>query len=249
MSYLIVAVIVIAGLAFALRGFLHADPKRLARLVRLGGGGVVIAVGVFFTLRGNFLIGPPMVIFGFGLIGRELGLSGLGGRSGFPGWGGRSPGQRSSVRTRVLAMELDHDSGEMDGDVLTGTLAGARLSALSLQDLQSLYAECEAVGDQSAQLLEAYLDRAHPGWRGGGDGAAREEERARPGEGTRSSGTDAMTREEAYSILGLEPGASDTDVRAAHRRLMKQFHPDRGGSSYLAAKVNQAKDMLLGKRR
>ncbi|HUR42475.1 MAG TPA: DnaJ domain-containing protein [Aestuariivirga sp.] len=54
-----------------------------------------------------------------------------------------------------------------------------------------------------------------------------------------------MTREEAYAVLGLRPGASLDDIRAAHRRLMKDFHPDKGGSDYLAVKINQAKDLLF----
>lgn len=55
----------------------------------------------------------------------------------------------------------------------------------------------------------------------------------------------AMSSAEAYAVLGLKPGASADDVRAAHRRLMKDFHPDKGGSDYLAVKINQAKDLLL----
>jgi curved DNA-binding protein CbpA len=54
-----------------------------------------------------------------------------------------------------------------------------------------------------------------------------------------------MSRDEAFAVLGLKPGASSTDIRTAHRHLMKEYHPDKGGSDYLAAKINQAKDVLL----
>ena len=57
-----------------------------------------------------------------------------------------------------------------------------------------------------------------------------------------------MTRQEAYQVLGLAPGASETDIRAAHHRLMRTAHPDAGGSDWLAARVNMARDVLLGHR-
>jgi DnaJ-domain-containing protein 1 len=95
---------------------------------------------------------------------------------------------------------------------------------------------CSGNADQSRALLEAWLDRNRPEWRaawGGGAGAA-------------SSAPGRMSKEEAYAVLGLKTGASADDIRAAHRRLMKDFHPDKGGTDYLAAKINAAKDVLLG---
>lgn len=83
--------------------------------------------------------------------------------------------------------------------------------------------------------MEAYLDRLKPEWRTAAEGT----------QAPRSE-SDAMTREEAYAILGLKPGASDADVRAAHHRLMMGVHPDRGGSTYLAGKLNRAREVLLG---
>jgi hypothetical protein len=56
----------------------------------------------------------------------------------------------------------------------------------------------------------------------------------------------AMTRAEAYAVLGLPPGADAEAIRAAHRRLMRVAHPDSGGSDWLASRVNQARDLLLG---
>lgn len=58
----------------------------------------------------------------------------------------------------------------------------------------------------------------------------------------------AMSRDEAFEVLGLSPGASQDDIRAAHRRLIQRMHPDRGGSAYLAARLNQARRVLLDDR-
>lgn len=140
-----------------------------------------------------------------------------------------SPGQTSGVRTDALAMTLDHDTGEMDGEVLAGRFSGRFLSQMNAEELQALAGTLDADPD-SLGLLLAYLDRR----RGG-----------RPGEaGAGAPGGGAMTRAEALRILGLAPGASLEDVRAAHRRLMKRVHPDLGGSDALAAMINAAKAML-----
>jgi DnaJ homolog subfamily C member 19 len=60
------------------------------------------------------------------------------------------------------------------------------------------------------------------------------------------AGPGGMSRDEAYQVLGLKPGASKADIKAAHRRLMAAAHPDHGGSDWIAARLNQARDVLMG---
>ncbi len=155
---------------------------------------------------------------------------------------GPTGGQTSNVSTESLAMELDHDSGEMDGTVLAGPFEGRRLSDLDQVLLIDLYRWMAAQDEQGARLLEAYLDRTlGVEWREtAGAGAAGDS-----GDGGAASGSAGMTRKEAYEVLGLEPGASADAIRKAYRRLMQHAHPDKGGSPYLAAKINAAKDLLL----
>ena len=70
---------------------------------------------------------------------------------------------------------------------------------------------------------------------------------ARPGAAPRRPAPGGrMTRAEALDVLGLKPGATEADIRAAHHRLMRAAHPDAGGSDWLASRINQARDVLLG---
>ena len=147
----------------------------------------------------------------------------------------RQRGQISTIRTEYLAMELQHDTGEMDGLVLKGNYAQQRLVDLSLKDLLMLYGECNEDAD-SIHVLEAYLDRQHPGWT---------EQVSRSNKHQQTADDSVMTRDLAIEILGLSESASKEEVVKAHRQLMQGLHPDRGGSDYLAKKINMAKDYLL----
>lgn len=144
----------------------------------------------------------------------------------------------SSIRTRFLLMSLQHESGEMDGEVLEGRFKGARLSNLTVEQLLVLAQECR-VDNDSLQILEAYLDRNHETWRQQGGSDSR-------GASAASAAETVMTETMALDILGLSAGASHDEVVQAHRRLMQKMHPDRGGSDYLAQKINAARDFLLG---
>jgi hypothetical protein len=210
-----------------LRVFLTAQPAQLARLIRASGGLLLLASSVFLMARGLVVAALPLAALGImALVRSNLGV------------GQARGGRTSEVRSAGLEMTLDHDSGEMDGVVLAGRFEGSTLSQMSLEDLLRL-TEDFGSDEESLRLLESYLDRAHPGWREDID--ERSGKRSSP-----PSRTGGMSTDEAYEILGLKPGASDTEIRAAHRRLMMQVHPDRGGSGALAAKINEAKDLLLG---
>lgn len=153
---------------------------------------------------------------------------------------GPTPGHTSEVRSRFLRMVLDHDTGEMDGEVLEGRFTGRYLRELDLDDLAALFDACRAQDEDSAALLEAYLERVH------GDTWRERYQTQDEASEARAEGTGGpMSRDEAYAILGLQSGASAEEIVSAHRRLMQKLHPDRGGSTYLAAKINQAKDLLL----
>ncbi len=149
--------------------------------------------------------------------------------------GSSTAGRTSQVTSRFLKMELEHGSGAMDGEILSGELAGRRLSELDLAQLKTLLQQYSQQDEESFALLQAYLDRVYG-------------EQWHEPETERSAGvsTSVMNEQEAREILGVTATASDEEITNAHRRLMQKLHPDRGGSTYLAAKINQAKDILLG---
>ena len=151
----------------------------------------------------------------------------------------KTPGQKSGVRTQALEMVLDHDSGRMDGRCLKGQFAGRDLSSLSQSESLQLLEELRSTDSQGAILMEAFLDRRWQGWRDRANDRAKTERKS-----PRSGG---MTANEAYDVLGLKSGAKPDEIRAAHRRLMMKFHPDQGGSTYLAARINEAKEILLSR--
>lgn len=230
MQFLIGLVIVVGGW-WLIRSFANAQPAQVRGLIRKVGGGAAILFAGILALRGQMGLAMPLFMLGLGMFGMQSAFP-----NGMP-WQRKTPGQSSKVSTSLLAMELDHDNGRMDGMVLAGAFKGRRLSSLSLGEAQALHAQAAAAADQSRALLEAWIERNHPEWREQWNAASRP---------AGQSPSTKMTRAEAFAILGLKEGASADDIRAAHRRLMKAAHPDLGGSDYLAAKINEAKELLLG---
>ena len=229
MLNIIIALIVVFGGLWLIRKFAKTSPSQAAGLTRKLAGGALIGVSGLLALRGLSTYAVPLFALGLGMIGQSSVFP-----NGFP-WTKKSAGQKSRVATGILAMELDHDSGKMTGKVISGPYKGVSLEEMNSTDLKSLYDRCARASDQSISLLEAWLDRNKPEWRETWTGTDK----------ARQASTGAMSRDEALSVLGLKPAATNEDIKNAHRRLMKDFHPDRGGSDYIAAKINQAKDILL----
>ncbi|WP_119462297.1 DnaJ domain-containing protein [Rhodospirillaceae bacterium SYSU D60014] len=255
LAYLFLGLLVLVGVVSLLYMYVGANPATLARVLKwaaifLGGFAVVLLIlggrlGLVLMLIAGLM---PMFMRWRAVRDRMRAASGPAG------------GRASHVDTSYLSMTLDHDTGELDGTVVAGRYKGRQLGDLPLNALFDLLAECRVADPQSAAVLEAYLDRTHGAeWRaqaeagdadasgagGAGAGSAGGSAGGRS-EGKRNTPKGGMTREEAYEILGLRPGASPDEVKEAHRRLMLKNHPDHGGSTYLAAKINMAKDLLLG---
>jgi hypothetical protein len=239
MPFFIGGLVLFVLLLLGARAFVNADPAKLGQFIRWFaiGLGAAAAGAILILLIASERLGPALALMGFfaPLIMR--------GRSLFRRWlnaAGPSQGHSSEVATEYLRMRLDHDSGAMNGTVLKGRFAGRRLDELDEAELMEFWRECRVADEPAARLMETYLDRLRPDWREGG---------ATGGDGNAppSRAPDAMTRDEALAILGLGPGATAAQIKDAHRKLMLKLHPDQGGSTYLAAKINRAKEILSGR--
>ncbi|MGI9535841.1 MAG: DnaJ domain-containing protein [Desulfocapsaceae bacterium] len=216
------------GFLFALLYLILTQPAKKSAAFLINVGPVVlIVIGVLLTLFRRGALGLPLIFIGVTWWRRTRPLRPI------------SPagGRRSTVRSSFLEMELDHDTGDLDGRVLNGSKEGSRLSDLSEDELLSLHLEFQSDPESNA-LLESYLERYHPGW----------QERVKSGSSGWNGSTESgqMSRQEAYEILGVSPDASREEILDAWRRLIKRVHPDSGGSAFLAAKINAAKSALLG---
>lgn len=240
MPYFLAGVALLLVLIFGGRLLATANPQKLATVVRKTGGVAALVIAALFLVRGLIVLAIPLAVFGLALVGLPVG-SWFGGSGPFGGTSRKSPGQKSQVRTEALDMELDHDSGRMEGRCLKGKFAGRTLSSLSDDELTLMLEELRVSDPQGALLVEAYLDRRS---QDGRDRRSDEVPRAAP----RGPARSRLSVEEAYALLGLSSGASEEEVRAAHRKLMMKLHPDQGGSNYLAARINEAKDVLLRRK-
>lgn len=216
------------GLLFALLYLLLTQPAQKSAAFMVNAGPILLIVtGVLLTMFRRGALGLPLIFIGVTWWRRTRPMRPI------------SPagGRTSTVRSAFLEMELDHDTGELDGRVLSGTMEGRRFSDLSEDELLALHLEFQSDSESTA-LLESYLERYHPGW----------QERIKSGSskwnGTTETGQ--MSRQEACEILGVSTDASREEILDAWRRLIKRVHPDSGGSAFLAAKINAAKSTLLG---
>lgn len=236
MPRLLLLLAIIAVLYILLRRASNMPPhKRRAEYIKIGLGVAVVAV-VILTLAGKMhWVGAALT--GLLVAARQLlptlirlfpMLASLRGKA------ATSAGQTSTVESAILRMQLDHDTGKLEGEVLKGRFEGWRLADLDRAQLEDLFQYCQREDSDSAQLLQSYLEQRFPG-----EGPFGQQQQSAAG----TSGD--MTRAEALAVLGLAESATKEDIVEAHRKLMQKMHPDRGGSDYLAAKINQAKDLLL----
>jgi hypothetical protein len=222
---------------FALKAYTKAPPAILARLLKNGGGFLALALAALLLMRGR--IDMAMILGGLGLW--LLGAAGFSSKK-FRQAGGGGAGV-SRVRSAMIEMELDHATGAIRGVILAGRDEGKQLDEMTRSRLMELYRVCLIDDPDGARLLEAYLDRRFSGWRQTGDGQQDAGGVGAKGASARRPGS--VSEDEAYEILGLKKGAAASDIARAHRDLMKKLHPDHGGTTDLAARVNEAKDVLM----
>lgn len=221
----------------AIKQFAKLSPADAAKIVRKGGFAIGVIGVLLLVLRGG------AGIFG-ALASAALGAATKGGfnplNSAFQAAGmGAKKRLVSKARSATIEMRLDLDSGVVKGTVLGGPYGGKELDELARPDCLRLYELCQRDDPEGATLLETYFDRRFAGWREADEGQSQARGSARS--------SSAMSRDEAYEILGLPKGASAEEIIRSHRGLMKKLHPDHGGSTALAARVNQAKDVLLSR--
>lgn len=246
LPYLILGMAILAGLLLAGKWFTTADPKTLVKALKWLLLGIIGAVAVFFIFTGRLgwaLFALPALLPWFWRARQVHRAYKTFSRMASSGGGGDGSGQTSDVDTRFLHMVLDHDTGKMTGQVLEGEFTGRALDSLAVDELVDLLQTCWVEDQPSAQLLETYLNRAHPDWRESAQEEASGGTNSKTGGGPQKG---PMTRAEALEVLGLGEGAGERDIRDAHHRLIAGLHPDHGGSNYLAAQINRAKDVLLG---
>jgi DnaJ domain len=226
--YLLIGTAIALGLWLLAKSIANANPTKIVQGAKIGGMVVGGLAGLWLLLTGRLWSAVAIASMFAPQLGRWFTAWKIGRNAGAP-----DPEAKSDVASAWLRMELDHATGALDGLVLEGKWRGRRLSELDADASLDLLATLRIEDSDGAQLLEAYLDRAHPEWRGAASPSAA------PSEGP-------MTRQEAARLLGVAETASEDEIKSAHRRLMMKVHPDHGGSDYLAAKINAAKATLLG---
>jgi DnaJ domain len=239
MPYVLAGFLIFWLVLYAMRAFARASPVMLARMLKRGGGYLALLLALLVLFGGRIDFALVLAVLGFWLIGISR-------RSAKPLFGrGRAARQRaagvSRVRSAMIEMELDHATGQMRGTILAGSEEGKSLDQMIRPQCEALYRLCVRDDPEGARLLEVYLDRRFPGWRMAGN--TDYDARAFDAGGAARHG--AMSEDEAYEVLGLHKGATRDDVMRSHRSLIKKLHPDHGGSTDLAARVNEAKDVLM----
>ncbi len=237
MPYFILGLGLLAGLIFLAHWYSRTNSASVIKTLKTIAivTGLFIALFLIFTGRIFLVLAALPFLIPFFLRSRAL-LQRLKAAAGV------TPGNTSQVVTRFLRMTLVHDNGAMDGEVLSGTHEGSRLSELTLVDIEQLYRVYLVEENKSADLLSAYAERRFGADWQCGEGASQGEE---SGRGETGFSNTTMDRKNALEVLGLDKTATEDEIREAHKNLMQKLHPDHGGNNYLATQINRAKDVLL----
>ncbi|WP_422024118.1 DnaJ domain-containing protein [Pyruvatibacter mobilis] len=247
MGYLILFACLLGAAILLIRSAQTLPAAQLAKLLRYVGGGLLGLLCLFLAVTGRLGLAIPVGAFAFALLSGNTAFLGRLAKA-VPGFGSPSEGQVSTIETPWLSLWLEHDSGHMGGRVRQGRFSGADLAHLDGDDLRLLREEL-GHDAESLRLLDGYIERERPDVDETGASEESEEQAGDWGKQSRRQSSGIMSEDEAYEVLGLSPGATVDEIKAAHRELMRKVHPDTGGSSYLAAKINQAKDLLLSRAR
>lgn len=231
LAYFIIGLALLIGLIVGANALAHADPKSIIRGFRIAAAILLGALATLFVFTGRFAFAPPLAILAIFLLSRKPLFPKL----------TPSSGQKSEVKTDWLHAILDHDSGKMDALIIQGQFEGKKLSDLELPEFRILLEELEN-DSQSSSIVQTFMNREFGNHE---NDTEYDHDRASSSDKSTENKVNGMSMAEALEILELEPGANQEEIRAAHKRLMKKYHPDHGGSSYMAAKLNQAKDLLV----
>jgi DnaJ domain len=230
LGYFILGIAILLALIVGRSAIANAKPGVILQSIRIALLIIFGSLAAFFALTGRFQYASGFTIAALFFLRSK------------PLFSSRSAdsGQTTGVNTEWLDANLDHDSGEMNAKILKGDFNGKLLSELSLPELQVLLEELSR-DHQSASLLQAYILRYYPDV---DHNYSQNSDNGTDGQ-TSANYSQSMSVTEAYEVLDLKPGATEDDIKTAHRKLMKKFHPDHDGSAYMAAKINQAKDILI----
>jgi hypothetical protein len=238
---LLLGILVVGGVLYFLKWYGNAKTEEVKKTLRWGGVTIGLLIIAILAITGRLGVAIAFLVGLFGWAWRAFSMVQMGRQmsGAFKGFtrtmGGGAKANTSQVQSAFLSMTLDHDTGHLDGQVVQGRFSGRALSNLSFEDLMTFASDVQS-DPESAALLESFLDRAHPDWRERGSASSKPS----------APNSMMMSEDEALQILGLAKGANTDEIKAAYRRLMAQVHPDKGGTDYLAAKINAAKDFLLG---